>query len=823
MATMWDEQLYKAASTGNIELFKTAVGRGARIDWENIAHNGNRPIHAAALGGHAEILVWLLGNGVSVGTPNRYFLNTPLHYAASKGRATCVMCLLDYGADFNCQDNHYNTPLMWASQIENLDSAFHLLKAGADPTLINDQGETALHFAAQEGHTELVSALIRLGADVNAADKNSGYMPMHYAAASGHGSVVSTLIKGGGQKDATSLQGNTALHRAAWNGRTDTVELLIKEGCNINIQDKRGDTPLHDASRMGHYNTVTSLLIAGADFRLKNFDPQKPATAKDIARKRKHNKVLESFHQHAQIKSGLWSKKMKFLRSNSKHMKVNWTKVFLKALEDGDFPLVKQMVANKVDVNQHVVSHFSWTPLHYAVAYGHFEITKFLVEEHEADIDAIDDEGEHVLHLASLSGHYEIVRWLVQEKGIDPNVLTKEKFSPCHRAAKMGRLEMISFLLSYGADLSIKTESAFKMSKREWDAMMKHFSKAKQEELKDDFIPLDDFGDSVLHIAVREKFLTLAQRLVQWGADVNAKNHKGNTPLHEAVFCGNPSLVLRLLGMGADPYIYNRQGKTPHFCAHELHFYECAVTIENAQYVVDNVIRRKNMDSFFMALKVAGLESLYGILALEVDCHDMRHLTDRVLMGMDKLKNMGFRPVEIRRVQRMTLQESLGRSTEQALYDANLTAIYSVLSLHGYIFTSDLVQIDKEIYSQLELGAQQTLRQLSVDLHKEFHEMREAKKQDIQAFWRTAQVDNHVLGDLGAASQYAIQTANEEAENFYKPVPPSKPRPLDAESTDGAGSPRQKRIQQLSNTPRFLGGSKLDVKDMIHFHPHKKP
>jgi ankyrin repeat protein len=61
-------------------------------------------------------------------------------------------------------------------------------------------------------------------------------------------------------------------------------------------------------------------------------------------------------------------------------------------------------------------------------------------------------------------------------------------------------------------------------------------------------------GENALHVAAALNKLSEVQRLIQLGADVNALDDRGNTPLHRAIQSdSNGQLVKRLLDNGADP------------------------------------------------------------------------------------------------------------------------------------------------------------------------------------------------------------------------------------------------------------------------------
>jgi hypothetical protein len=74
----------------------------------------------------------------------------------------------------------------------------------------------------------------------------------------------------------------------------------------------------------------------------------------------------------------------------------------------------------------------------------------------------------------------------------------------------------------------------------------------------------DEFGNTMLAIACQNGNRRLVKLLLRNGADINVRNHRGNTPLHFVCryFGSDSPLAAYLLAKGADPGVRNSEGET---------------------------------------------------------------------------------------------------------------------------------------------------------------------------------------------------------------------------------------------------------------------
>jgi ankyrin repeat protein len=169
-----------------------------------------------------------------------------------------------------------------------------------------------------------------------------------------------------------------------------------------------------------------------------------------------------------------------------------------------------------------------WRPLHYASAMGHEGTSRLLLQ-----LDAQPNYGdqEQPLHVACEHGHVEVVRLLL-DAGADKDTANYVFRTPFIIAVLSGLQSVLRLLLDRGQDVDGRTR----------DGTL-------------------DF--SSLYIAAVFDRLSMAELLLERGADVNVHNVSGSTPLHGAAHVGSVALARLYLDRGADTEAVDSEGHTP--------------------------------------------------------------------------------------------------------------------------------------------------------------------------------------------------------------------------------------------------------------------
>ena len=350
------------------------------------------------------------------------------------------------------------------------------------------------------------------------------------------------------------------LHRCIrGNDAEKAVELVLNDGLDINTPALCNRTPLLWASLSSSGEFIETLIDLGANVNAQRTD----------------DKVIPL------ILSADWN---------------NFMAVYL-------------LLNHGADANIAVAN--GYTPLHWAVMKGYQNLVKLFLKKN-ALVNTQTADGNSPLHAAVSNGFFDITKLLIK-KGSNVNLQNKEGRTPLFLGVKNKHEQLIKLLIENEADVSIgykenSTERFYLVRVKERGRAAWHYVLVKKH-LLGLFLKLTnrgslnvaDFGDvlrsgqgkdppegtgnklqkehesmfkeitdtTLLHIAseiINEP--EIIDLLVKSGANVNAQDAEGFTPLHMAAIHGNLKIVKKLVDLDADVNIITTDGKNAAELAH---------------------------------------------------------------------------------------------------------------------------------------------------------------------------------------------------------------------------------------------------------------
>ena len=430
--------------------------------------------------------------------------------------------------------------LVLAMKNQDATTVKALLKQRADVNAADVDGTTALQWAAHWNDLDTVKALIAAGAKASVASRY-GVTPLHEAAAIGSAPIVNALLRAGASADATYGEGETPLMLAARSGNLEAVKLLVEAGANVNAAEKfRGQTALMLAAVENHAAIVQALITAGAQVNARTVE----YTFQNLT-----GGAGGIIHDRPQ--GGL-------------------TAIIL-AARQGSSEAAEYLLAAGADLNA-TEPQYGFTALQTAIFNGHYFFAKQLLEKGANPNDGSLYVVMEMRNLATYSNrpnppdsergvsHMDVARLLL-DKGADPNapyvktipprqaqgnINVAAGATPLYRAVRAIDLAAVQLLVDRGANpsLALKDGSTPMMAAAGLGA-----PRGGDEEVT-------EAGD-------RNDPIDVMKSLIAKGANVNAANDTGMTPLHYAAQRGSDRIIEFLAGQGARFDIKNKQGRTP--------------------------------------------------------------------------------------------------------------------------------------------------------------------------------------------------------------------------------------------------------------------
>jgi ankyrin repeat protein len=417
-----------------------------------------------------------------------YAADSPLLAAVKKSDSAAVQLLLEQGASVNLSGADGTTALHWAVEMDNLEMTRLLLKAGADAKRTNRYGMTPLHLAASNGNAVMMRDLLDAGANANAV------LP----------------------------EGETVLMTAARTGAADAVALLLDRGADFRstlqkITNRNAGqsmlslgnwTPLMYAARENALDAGNALVKGGAKMDLVDPDG---ATALEIA-------IINAHYEFAALLLDAGADPN--IVDNEAGMGPLYAVVDMHRLAVGHGrPNPKPVgLMTAVDLARKLLEHG---------ANPNARLKKPLLKRHHTAGDSALGEGATPFLRAAKSGDIEMMRALVAG-GANPKLTMPNGANALWFAAGLGWRNGSPAAPSYdqGSDEEAVEAIRFLMG------------------LGFDIRGANDAGDTALHVAISGRGSeAIIKFLVDQGADPEAKNKRGQTPLSLATTKGNDAIT----------------------------------------------------------------------------------------------------------------------------------------------------------------------------------------------------------------------------------------------------------------------------------------
>ncbi|XP_068750560.1 uncharacterized protein [Montipora capricornis] len=558
-------------------------------------------LHAAAHGGHLEVVSFLLDNGAFISTVDGVHLTalqiaaeqghlgvvkalheagavpdqTALHHAAANNRLEVVRYLLQMGVQDRCM--RCDGSFYWLQTKHRLQSGAKLkplfrvnktclsdetelryLKDGCLEREVNTSVEfgelfddkhlifceTALQTAVSTGQIAVIKELLSKGTGALACTDYTGRTPLHEAVRKNNSEIVKLLL----MKDHTMIH-KTCNHWQSVREDSEKVSLTLNHD---EAMEYHGDichcgyTPLHLAARYGYWKIGLYLILRGADKEARDCFGATPLHLAACHNQRDFVNLL--MHENADINS----------RSSN-----------------GSTPLHSAAACAAVEVihlllyhgaNITAVDKNGLSPLHYSILYVHpSQLDREIIWNETSAGGAlhllkIDRRGRLARfyeddNLLKNTEHY---RWLdtfidLILHGSDVDAVDEDGRSSLHLAAKNGLADAVNVLLQRKAKFQIRD----KLGKTPLEIAVEN-STVQSKPIN--FIHGESFDQLKLQLRDHEMVVHL---LLSSGASFK-KCSRNDTSLLQHAFANNQPYIAQLLVLkGASTNCKDNQGRTP--------------------------------------------------------------------------------------------------------------------------------------------------------------------------------------------------------------------------------------------------------------------
>lgn len=564
--------LMYASRAGNNDAVKALLEAGADVNAQD--EEGRTALFFACYNGYENVAKSLLSAGADVNVADRSG-KTILTASREQGKDEICSILLAAGARTSANDKGYFIEVCEKGK-EN--EVIAMLAAGIDVNARNDKGDTALICACSQNRVACVKLLLEAGADVN-AQNDKGETALICACCLGNEACIKLLLAAEADLNMKDQDGVAALMYSYKERHDDIVRMLLDAGCDVNVRNAEGMHLVVKLAKDGKWSFLKELMSSHRNIELTDadsvslFDEMVRTSDRDIISVWVNSKI------------------------NTRSLTQNSVALFNWLRKDSDPIHAKQLIGLILEeniLNVNAVDKEGDTPLMYAVQNGDLSLAEILLN-HRAEVNVADDDGLTALHIAAATKNCRTVKLLL-DHGADAKARTNKQETVLHMAVSgmsgsASQYEpLLDLLLSAGADpnatdssgcsvrnfisrklqerhnLGGNSSSATMIPDRRNERGVKIYAASRGVA---DFLPSVNAYSNSGSNALYKRRLNILLPMIAAGAtvDVTTLDTNGNTALHYASGLGHLELVRWLLQHGANSNAVNDKGSTPLQCS----------------------------------------------------------------------------------------------------------------------------------------------------------------------------------------------------------------------------------------------------------------
>lgn len=271
--------------------------------------------------------------------------------------------------------------------------------------------------------------------------------------------------------------------------------------------------------------------------------------------------------------------------------KLNFHELLFDAITDNDVTALKFLADIKIPFN--FINENNSTPLIHSIKSNSQDIFDLLIS-YKVDVNFKNNDDETPLMIACNTGDIETVKLLIK-KGANPNLKNKKNELAYNYAENKGYSEISNFLLNISSSNSEPLESD---NANISNNLIQNGNFSLHDILKDN-ISKNNFNPNYeLFQSIENDIFFITNILIKLKlAEINVRDKKANTPLHQSVKFNNKIISSFLINNGSDCNAINSNGETPlHIACTNGNNELISILIEKTDHTIKNSNNKDILD-----------------------------------------------------------------------------------------------------------------------------------------------------------------------------------------------------------------------------------